>query len=85
MTKEEKEAKKKKLAAALAKLDGDDGDGDGDDDAEEADPRESKITDLIAKGVDKAIDRRMGKGGTPPKRKDKGVLDSIAEIFGVKE
>lgn len=84
MTKEEKEAKKKKLAAQLAKLDTDD--DAGDDDADDAaDPREAKITDLIAKGVDKAIDRRMGKGKQPPDRKDKGMLDSIAELFGVKE
>lgn len=83
MTKEEKEAKKKKLAAQLAKLDSDD--DAGDDDAGEEDPREAKITDLIAKGVDKAIERRIKGGGQPPKRAEKGFLDTVAEIFGVKE
>lgn len=83
LTKEQKEAKKKKLADQLKALESDEGDDD-EGEAEE-DPKEAKITDLIAKGVDKAIDRRMKGGGTPPKRKDKGVLDSLAEIFGVKE
>lgn len=87
MTKKEKEAEKKKLAAKLAKLDaGEDADEDGDEDEDEAtDPKEEKILDLIAKGVDRAITKRVGRGKQPPKRDEKGILDSVAELFGVKE
>lgn len=84
MTKEEKDAKKKKLAAALAKLDTDDDSGDGDD-GEEADPKEAKMIDLIAKGVDKAITKRIGRGKQPPTRDEKGWMEQLAEAFGVKE
>lgn len=84
MAKKAKEVRIAELKAKLAKIEAGE---DVEDEAEEpaADPREAKMVDLIAKGVDKAITARQGRGQTPPDRDKKGVLDALAEMFGVKE
>lgn len=85
MTKEEKK-EAEELKKRLAKLTGDESD-DGDDD--EDDPKTKAATDLIAKGVRKAIGQirkeEKGRGKKPPAKDDKGVVESILDWFGIEE